>query len=379
MAADLGLVTDAAQRHAHELAAGGARDRLADRGLAGAGRSDQGEDRAGALVLGDPAIDPQLLDRDVLDDPVLDVLEAGVILVQHRAGVRGVEPLLGVLGPRDGDQPVQVGADHARLGALLAHPLEPAQLLLGLLAGVLGHPGLFDLGPVLLDHRGVVLVELLADRLHLLAQEVLALLLLGAGLDVVADPLADLELGQALALVAERQLQALGHVERLQQVDLLLVGEVGGVAGGVGQVAGLGDRAQEGRHAALVAAQLEDLLDHGAVLALEIAGLAVDRNRVGGLFDLDVQPAVGQRLGGAGDSAVQSLKGNGTCAAGEADAVGDLGHRADGCKFLLVTGHQQDALLIAGLDGQRERHAREDDNVVQRDLKEGDSSSLHFR
>ena len=46
----------------------------------------------------------------------------------------------------------------------------------------------------------VVLAELLADRLHLLAQEVLALLLLGAGLDVVADAPADLHLGQPLAL-----------------------------------------------------------------------------------------------------------------------------------------------------------------------------------
>ena len=62
-----------------------------------------------------------------------------------------------------------------------------------------------------------------------------ALLLLGAGLDVVADALAHLQLGQPLALERQRQLEALGHVERLEQLDLLLVGEVGGVAGGVGQ------------------------------------------------------------------------------------------------------------------------------------------------
>ena len=95
---------------------------------------------------------------------------------------------------------MRITLDSARL---LAEPLEPAELLLGLLAHGLGHPGLFDLGPVLLDDRRVVLAELLADRLHLLAQEVVALLLLGAGLDVVADPLADLELGQPLALEAE--------------------------------------------------------------------------------------------------------------------------------------------------------------------------------
>ena len=94
---------------------------------------------------------------------------------------------------------------------LLAHPLKPAELPLGLLAHRVGHLGLRDLPLVLLDDRGVVLAELLADRLHLLAQEVLALLLLGAGLDVVADPLADLKLGEPLALQLERQLEPLGR------------------------------------------------------------------------------------------------------------------------------------------------------------------------
>jgi hypothetical protein len=41
MAADLGLVVHAAEAHAHELAAHGARDRLAERGLADAGRPDK--------------------------------------------------------------------------------------------------------------------------------------------------------------------------------------------------------------------------------------------------------------------------------------------------------------------------------------------------
>ena len=125
----------------------------------------------------------------------------------------------------------------------------------------------------------VVLAELLLDRLHLLAQEVLALLLLGAGLDVLADALAHLQLGQPLALEAQGELEALGDVERLQQLDLLVEGQVGRVAGGVGERAGLGDRAHERRDAAVVAAQLEDLLDHGAVLALELAGAAVDGHR----------------------------------------------------------------------------------------------------
>ncbi len=67
----------------------------------------------------------------------------------------------------------------------------------------------------------VVLAELAADRLHLLAQDVLALLLGGALLDVVADLAPHLQLGEPLALHAEGELQALGDVGRLEDLDLL--------------------------------------------------------------------------------------------------------------------------------------------------------------
>jgi hypothetical protein len=50
---------------------------------------------------------------------------------------------------------------------------------------------------------------------------------------------------------------------------------------------------------------------------------------------------------------VQALERNSAPSAREADPLGDLGHGADRCKFLLVTGHQQDTVLIAGLDRQR--------------------------
>ena len=207
VAADLGLVADAAERHADELAAGRAGDRLADRGLAGAGRADQGEDGAGALVLLDAALLAQLLDRQVLRDAVLDVLEAGVVGVEHLAGGRRIELLVGGLAPRHGDQPVEVGADHRGLAGLLAHALQARELLEGLLGHRLRHAGLGDLLAVLLGDRGAVLAQLALDRLHLLAQDVLALLLVRAGLDVLADLLAQLQLGQALALELDDELR----------------------------------------------------------------------------------------------------------------------------------------------------------------------------
>ena len=201
VAANLGLVADASQRHADELPSGRPGDRLADRGLAGAGRADQGQDRPRPTLIADLALGPQLAHRDVLGDPVLDVLEARVVCVQDLARVVRIEALSRALAPRNRQEPVEVGPDHRGL-ARLAHPLQSAELSLGLIAHLVRHPRFVDLAPIIVDDRSLVLAELLADRLELLSEEVLALLLLGAGLDVVADPSSDLKLGQALALAA---------------------------------------------------------------------------------------------------------------------------------------------------------------------------------
>ncbi len=75
MAADLRLIAHAAERHAHELAIGGARHALAERGLADARWTDQAQDRA--LDLLDP-----LQHGQIFDDALLDLVEAVVILVQ---------------------------------------------------------------------------------------------------------------------------------------------------------------------------------------------------------------------------------------------------------------------------------------------------------
>ena len=179
------------------------------------------------LILLDAALLAELGDRDVLDDPVLDVVEAGVIRVEHLARVRGIESLLRALVPRDREEPVEVVADHRRLGRLVAHALEPRELALGLLEDVLGHLRLGDLRPVLLDDGRLVLAELLANRVELPAQDVLALLLLDAGLDVVLDPLANLHQREALALELEGELEALADVDGLEELDLLLEREIG--------------------------------------------------------------------------------------------------------------------------------------------------------
>ena len=313
-----------------------------------------------------PRSSRSLPDGDVLDDPVLDVVEALVIGVQHLARVGGVEPLLGALAPRHGEDPVEVVADHRRLGRAVALPLQAGELALGLLADGLGQLGLRELAPVLVDDGGVVLAELLADRLHLAAQDVLALLLGGALLDVVADAPAHLHLGEPLALQRDRQREALLDVERLEELDLLLEAEVGRVADGVGKRAGLADRADERRDPAVVAAQLEDLLDDGAVLALELAGAGVGLVAVGPLLDLDAQYSLRVGLGGADDAAVQAVERDRAAATRQPHAVGHLGDRADARVVVFVARDEQHALLRPDVHGQGHVHVGEDDDVLQR-------------
>ena len=97
--------------------------------------------------------------------------------------------------------------------------LQPAQLALRLRARFLRQAGLVDAAAQLLQLLllALLVAQLLADRLELLAQHVLAL---GAGdllLHLAADPLAH---AQALALADEdlgQPLHAAAHVERGQQ------------------------------------------------------------------------------------------------------------------------------------------------------------------
>jgi hypothetical protein len=72
--ANLRLVTHTAEPHAHEGAPGRPRDRFAERGLARAGRADQAQDRSGQLV-------EALLDRKMLDDALLDLLQPVMVVV----------------------------------------------------------------------------------------------------------------------------------------------------------------------------------------------------------------------------------------------------------------------------------------------------------
>ena len=125
------------------------------------------------------------------------------------------------------------------------------------------------------------------------------------------------------------------------------------------------------RHALVGAAELEDLLDHGAVLALGGAGAPVDGDVVGRLGHLDAQAPGGVGVRGARDAAGDAGELDGAAAAGQADAVGDLGDRADLGELAVVTGDEQHALLVTRVDGQGHIHGGEDDGVVEGEEQEG--------
>ena len=189
MAADLRLVAHAAERQPDELAVHRARDRLGQRGLADARRAGEGEDRRLRLL-------DERADGEELEDAVLDLLEAVVVLVEDLLGALEIAALLRLLVPGHGDQPVEVVARDGRFGRHRRHRLEPLQLLDRLLLDLLGHLRLFDLLLQLLDLVALLVLaaQFLLDRLHLLVEVVLLLRLLHLLLDARLDAAIDLEL-----------------------------------------------------------------------------------------------------------------------------------------------------------------------------------------
>ncbi len=188
MTADLGFVAHAADREAHELAAHRLRDRLPERGLADARRSDEAQDRPRQLVL-------QLAHGEVLDDAILDLLEIVVVLVEDLARPRDVDLIRRRDAPRQLREPVEVRANHAVLGRCRRDFGEPVELALRRLLHVLGHVRVVDLLAQLVRFGllRIGFAELFLDRPHLLAKVELALVLLHLALDVGLDLVAQLD------------------------------------------------------------------------------------------------------------------------------------------------------------------------------------------
>ncbi len=280
--ADLRLVAHAAERHAHEFAAGRAGDRLAERGLADARRADQAQDRAGQLVGAG-------LHRQILDDAFLDLLQAVMVVVED--GLREAEILLDLrlLVPRDRQQPVEIVAHDGRFRRHRRHLAELLELVGRLVARFLRQLGLLDLvlelGELVL---AFLVAELLLDRLHLFVEVVFALRLLHLPLDAGPDALLHLQNGDLALHQAQHLLQALGDGGGLE--DRLLVGDLDrqvrrhGI-GELGIVLDLLDHADDFRRHLLVELHIAfELGDHRARQGLgldPLARIVGQRDRLG--------------------------------------------------------------------------------------------------
>ena len=378
--ANFGLVAHAAQAHAGELAAGRARDRLAERRLAHARRADEAQDRALELLV--PGLHGQ-----ILEDPLLYLLQTVVVGVQDLLGLLDVALDARALLPRNAQQPIEIVAHDGGLGRHRAHVAQLLQLRLSLLARFLAQLGLADL---LLELRQFVLAvlalaELLLNGFHLLIQVVLALGLLHLPLDAVADALLHLEDADLALHEAVDLFQPLGDGRQLEQLLLVADLERQVLRDGVRELRSLldlVDRDQDLRRHLLVELDvLLELTDHRAAEGLEL-GLVLLRidDRLGlGLEEfLGVRVARDPRALGALD---QHLHGP----VRQLEKLEDGRDRADLVDIVhagivvarVLLRREQDLLVVAhhvlerahrfvAPDEQRDDHMRKDDDIAQR-------------
>src|SRR5262249_10281644 len=119
----------------------------------------------------------QLPHRQVVEDPLLDLLEVVVVLVEDRPRLRDVDRPAGLLAPGNREQPVQVAPGDAELRRDRRDLLQPLQLPLRLPSRLGRQRRLLDPLAELRRLRASLtfLAQLGLDRSELLAEQVLAL------------------------------------------------------------------------------------------------------------------------------------------------------------------------------------------------------------
>jgi hypothetical protein len=205
---------------------------------------------------------PQLAHGQELEDAVLHLVEPVVVVGEHTRSTTEVGVVGGRRAPRQRHQPVEVVADHAVLAGLDRRRLQARHLLARTPQRRLRQLRLLDRLLEALDlecARILLVAELAADDLQLLAQEVVLLRLLGLVADLGEDLLVErdqLALGHR---ELQRQLEALGYVDLFEQP--LAVGDLAHDAGGeVGELARILDVEQRrGEAVVLLLLQLGEL------------------------------------------------------------------------------------------------------------------------
>mmetsp|Transcript_96000 Transcript_96000/g.309974 ORF Transcript_96000/g.309974 Transcript_96000/m.309974 type:complete len:342 (-) Transcript_96000:626-1651(-) len=184
MATDLCHVVQATDGEAEELAVESPRDALADGGLAHPRRPYEAHD----LTLHGALEDAH---SHVLEDHLLDVLEAVMVLVKDLLGAVDVHVLLRLLGPGQRRHPLQVGPADVELRRLGLQARKPGELLLHGLGRLLRHTDELRDGLAEGGHNALLVVplevQLALDVPQVLHQDVLAVLLGKLVLDLALE------------------------------------------------------------------------------------------------------------------------------------------------------------------------------------------------
>src|SRR6185295_12168198 len=107
--------------------------------------------------------------------------------------------------------------------------------------------------------------------------------------------------------------------------------EIRRIAGSVRQRSHVGDGSNKAFETTVVAAEVEDFLDDGAVLLFQLVRLGWSGDDVRAFFDIHAKPAIRIGLSRARDTAMQSLDRDGKSSSRQLDALGHFRDDSDLC------------------------------------------------
>ena len=331
---DLRLITDAAQGEPGQLPVQRPGHRHGQRRLTHAGRAHQ----ADHLPL---QVGGQLLHRQELQNALLHLFQAEVVLVQGPAGRLHAHPLPGLFPPGELQADVQIAAQHGGLRGAEGLLGQTAHLFLQLLPHLVGQLGLSDLPAVVPNLRvsALTLAQFVLDGFHLLPQIVVPLvvrhLLPGPVLDLHIQP-------QDLHLPAQQAVQPLqaAHRAQLPQDRLLIAVAHGNIARILaGQHI---DEQVGGRLGGQLGVLLEQLIG-GTDQGLRLGGIPLMLLAGDGLdLRLQIGAGAGQPLQAA---PAHALHHHPHVVAGGAQDLPHIGNRSNSVQVLLLRALLGDVLL----------------------------------
>ncbi len=188
VAAQFRFVMQTAQAQSFELAIQRPGDRLPQRRLADAGRSDEAQDWSFRIRV-------QFQNAQMFEDALLHIFQPEVIFIQHLPRFRDIERILGALAPRQLQHIIEISADYVVVWRARRQLRQTVQFARGFLQNFLWQIRLSQPFAKLIGLRlfAALVPKLLLDGAHLLAQHVVALLLIHLAPRFRSDLIAQLE------------------------------------------------------------------------------------------------------------------------------------------------------------------------------------------